>query len=181
MIVADDFAKQAKNGNYVGIPYKTLDCQAFVEKVLRDCGYTYNWRGSNDMWRNALKWRGSRKEYITDFGHDIAPGVWVFGWRNDGGEKARGYKDNEGNAYHVGIYIGNNEVIHSTTGGVQISPMDDNRFNRIGLALPIDYSSKMNNEDRISVLNETILLLVENVRTLTKIVTKLEEVAKNES
>ena len=140
MIKAENFAYQARNGGYVGIPYKTLDCQAFVEKVLKDCGYTYNWRGSNNMWRSALKWKGTREEYKETCGTDIIPGVWVFGWKKDGGEVARGYKDGEGNAYHVGIYIGNGEVIHSTTGGVQISPMDDKRFNRIGLAKVIDYS-----------------------------------------
>lgn len=140
MIKADNFAYQARNGGYIGIPYKTLDCQSFVEKVLKDCGYTRNWRGSNHMWRDALKWKGTRDEYKETYGADIIPGVWVFGWKNDGGEVARGYKDSEGNAYHVGIYLGNGEVIHSTTGGVQISPMDDKRFNRIGLAKVIDYS-----------------------------------------
>ena len=92
------------------------------------------------MWRDALKWKGTREEYKETYGTDIIPGVWVFGWRDDGGEVARGYKDGEGNAYHVGIYLGNGEVIHSTTGGVQISPMDGKRFNRIGLAKVIDYS-----------------------------------------
>lgn len=141
MIKAENFAYQARNGGYLGIPYKTLDCQGFVERVLKDCGYTYNWRGSNHMWRDALKWKGTREDYKATYGTDIIPGVWVFGWRNDGGEVARGYKDGEGNAYHVGIYIGNGDVIHSTTGGVQISPMDDKRFNRIGLAKVIDYSA----------------------------------------
>ena len=140
MIKASAFADQARNGGYIGTPYSTLDCQAFVERVLKDCGYSYNWRGSNHMWRAALTWRGTRDEYKQAFDHDIVPGVWVFGWKNDGGEVSRGYKDSEGNAYHVGIYIGNGEVIHSTTGGVQISPMDDRRFNRIGLAKVIDYS-----------------------------------------
>ena len=140
MIKASDFAYMARNGGYIGIPYKTLDCQNFVEKVLKDCGYTHNWRGSNHMWRDALKWKGTREEYKETYGTDIIPGVWVFGWKDDGGEMARGYKDGDGNAYHVGIYIGNGEVIHSTTGGVQISPMDDRRFNRIGLAKVIDYS-----------------------------------------
>lgn len=140
MIKAKVFADQARNGGYIGTPYSTLDCQAFVERVLKDCGYSYNWRGSNHMWRDALKWKGSLEEYKATYGTDIIPGVWVFGWRDDGGEVARGYKDGEGNAYHVGIYIGNGEVIHSTTGGVQISPMDEKRFNRIGLAKVIDYS-----------------------------------------
>lgn len=140
MIKAENFAYQARNGGYLGIPYKTLDCQAFVERVLKDCGYSYNWRGSNHMWRDALKWRGTREEYKQVYGSDIVPGVWVFGWRDDGGEVARGYHDHDGNAYHVGIYLGDDTVIHSTTGGVQISPMDEKRFNRIGLAKVIDYS-----------------------------------------
>ena len=141
MIKASAFADQARNGGYIGTPYSTLDCQAFVERVLKDCGYSYNWRGSNHMWRDALTWRGTREEYKQTYDHDIVPGVWVFGWKNDGGEKSRGYHDSEGNAYHVGIYIGNGEVIHSTTGGVQISPMDDKRFNRVALAAMIDYSA----------------------------------------
>lgn len=165
MINAGDFAYQARNGGYVGIPYKTLDCQAFVEKVLKDCGYTYNWRGSNHMWRDALKWKGTREEYKETYGTDIIPGVWVFGWKADGGEVARGYKDGEGNAYHVGIYIGNGEVIHSTTGGVQISPMDDKRFNRIGLAKAIDYGKDA---------------FAEKLAELEKRIERLEEMLKNE-
>mgnify|MGYP003291983947 CR=1 FL=1 len=31
-------AEQAKTGGYIGIPYSKLDCQAFVEQVLRDTG-----------------------------------------------------------------------------------------------------------------------------------------------
>ncbi len=37
-ISGEDLAKQAVTGNYVGIPYSRLDCQGFVEEVLKDCG-----------------------------------------------------------------------------------------------------------------------------------------------
>ena len=53
-------AEQAKTGGYIGIPYSKLDCQAFVEQVLRDLGVrkpdgsVYNWRGSNSMFRNFI-------------------------------------------------------------------------------------------------------------------------------
>lgn len=163
MIKAAAFADQARNGGYIGIPYKTLDCQGFVERVLRDCGYSYNWRGSNHMWRDALTWRGTREEYKQAYDHDIVPGVWVFGWRDDGGEKARGYRDSEGNAYHVGIYIGNGEVIHSTYGGVQIWPMDDKRFNRVGLAKVVDYSEDTL-EARFAALDERVKRLEEMLK-----------------
>ena len=37
-ISGSDLAEQAVTGNYVGIPYSKLDCQGFVEEVLKDCG-----------------------------------------------------------------------------------------------------------------------------------------------
>lgn len=165
MIKASAFADRARNGGYIGTPYSTLDCQAFVERVLRDCGYSYNWRGSNHMWRDALTWRGTRDDYKQAFDHDIVPGVWVFGWRDDGGEVKRGYRDNDGNAYHVGIYLGDDTVIHSTAGGVQLSPMDDKRFNRVGLAKVIDYSE--------GTIDAKFAALEERVK-------RLEEMLKNE-
>ena len=55
MITGYAFAEQARSGSYNGIPYKQLDCQGFVERVLKDSGVrkpdgsVYNWRGSNHM------------------------------------------------------------------------------------------------------------------------------------
>ena len=101
MIKAETFAYQARNGGYIGIPYKTLDCQAFVEKVLKDCGYTHNWRGSNHMWRDALKWKGTRQEYKETYGTDIIPGVWVFGWRDDAGDGKTHVANQCGNCFDL--------------------------------------------------------------------------------
>ena len=136
MLTGSQFAEQARNGNYIGIPYTKLDCQAFVEKVLKDCGIQYNWRGSNHMWRNAL----SEKHEITDI-DKIPVGAWLFNVQRDGGEKKRGYSDNEGNAKHVGIYLGSYDVIHSTTGGVQWDSIFSNRWNHWGLCKFIKYDS----------------------------------------
>ena len=65
------------------------------------------------MWRDAVYDR-------SDDMAAIQPGEWVFKVSRDGGEIPRGYHDEMGNAYHVGIYCGNGDVIHSTTGGVQM-------------------------------------------------------------
>ena len=68
-----DLAEQAVTGGYVGIPYGSLDCQGFVEQVLKDCGVRkpdgspYNWRGSNSMWRNYIKWKGTIAECKEKF------------------------------------------------------------------------------------------------------------------
>ena len=110
MVTGETFALQAMSERYTGIPYSKLDCQAFVEQVLKDCGVRkpdgriYNWKGSNSMWRNALSWKGTIAECREAFG-TIPLGAWVFILRNDGGEKDKGYNDSEGNASHVGIYV----------------------------------------------------------------------------
>lgn len=131
-ISARSFVERAASGEYIGIKYEELDCQAFVERVLHDCGIRRNWRGSNDMWRNAVH---SRTQLD---GEDPQPGAWVFTIKTDGGEDRSRYKDGI-NAAHVGIYLGNGRVIHSTTGGVQWDSLSSNRWTHYALANDIDY------------------------------------------
>ena len=109
MITGAEFAAQARSPEYNGIPYNKLDCQAFVERVLKDCGVrkpdgsVYNWKGSNSMWRTINGWKGTVQECIQQF-DGIPEGAWVFIRKTDGGERDHGYKDNLGNFSHVGIY-----------------------------------------------------------------------------
>ena len=143
------YAEQAMSDRYNGIPYSKLDCQAFVERVLNDCGVrkpdgtAYNWKGSNDMWRHALSWKGTLDECRALYG-DIPVGSWVFIVKNDGGEKDRGYHDNEGNATHVGIYCKHTpEQVRDSTrtnkrDGVGYRELKG--FTHVGLPNVIDYS-----------------------------------------
>ena len=151
MVTGQEFATQAQSEKYTGIPYSRLDCQAFVEQVLKDCGVRdadgkpYNWKGSNHMWRDALCWKGTLDECRQLYG-DIPLGAWVFIVRDDGGEVARGYHDNEGNATHVGIYCrrGSEPVRDSTRNshrdGVGYRSLDS--FNMVGLPYMIIYNGK---------------------------------------
>ena len=153
MITADQFVYQAKWEQYLGIPYKKLDCQAFVERVLSDAGERgYNWRGSNHMWREALS---EKHEGICV--EDVPAGAWLFTVKHDGGEAQRGYHDNEGNAKHVGIYLGNGDVIHSTSAGnacVQMDKITSARWTAWGLCKYIDYAIYSATEpDRAAVLD----------------------------
>lgn len=167
MIKASAFAEQAKSSAYDGIPYSELDCQAFVEKVLGDCGCKksngarYNWTGSNKMWRVALNWKGTLAQARAQWG-DIPVGAWVFTVKYDGGEKERGYNDNEGNAKHVGIYIGDGRVRHSSTGGVQYAKIDEARWTHCGLCKYLDYGDAPV-DDKIS---SVIALLEEALKIL---------------
>ena len=162
------FEEQARSPSYNGIKYDQLDCQAFVEKVLYDSGCkkvsgaAYNWKGSNDMWRNALSWKGTLEECKKVYG-EIPLGAWVFIWANDGGEKDRGYNDNQGNAKHVGIYVGADTVRDSTRNksgrdGVGYRKLDG--FNRVGLCKHLDYETDNNDND-----SDNILTIIDHIRS----------------
>ena len=142
-ISGEDLAEEAMNGNYIGLPYDKLDCQGLVEQILADAGVRksdgskYNWRGSNSMFRNFVRWRGTVAECQQKFGK-IPQGAFVFIVKNDGKEKDRGYLDGLGNATHVGLFLGGPAVIDSQpTGGVQLRHVK--QFTHVCLMNMIDY------------------------------------------
>lgn len=157
-ITGNEYATQAESDRYTGVPYSKLDCQAFVEAVLKDCGVrkpdgsAYNWKGSNSMWRNALYWKGTIEECRQLYGN-IPLGSWVFIVKHDGGEIDRGYHDDEGNASHVGIYCreGSEPVRDSTKtktrDGVGYRKLEG--FTHVGLPKMILYNRK---EPRLEAL-----------------------------
>lgn len=144
------FVHQASNGGYIGTPYEKLDCQAFVEQVLSDCGVSRNWRGSNDMWRNAVH------DQTTLDGKQPPIGAWLFTIKYDGKEDTRRYKDGI-NAAHVGIYLGGDRVIHSTTGGVQWDVISSSRWTHFALANDIDYNTDVSDHEMlVAIYNKVV-------------------------
>ena len=153
MYTGKQYADLAKNPKYDKIKYSEKDCQAFCELVLKDLGVrqpngkSYDWKGSNDMFRNAVSWVGTIDECRRKFG-DIPLGSWAFMWDTSGAEKDRGYYDGKGNASHIGIYIGNDTVRDSTKiknasgqvirDGVGTRPIK--QFQKIGLCKLLDYA-----------------------------------------
>lgn len=155
-MIAVDWVEKISDdrNNLIGIPYATLDCQALVEFCLKKyAGISKNWRGSNDMWRNAVH------DKTADFGN-IEAGEWVFTIKYDGKQPAR-YKDGV-NAAHVGIYIGNDEVIHSTTGGVQLDKISNRkRWTHHAKANCLDYSADVATKENScnGLYNELVALV----------------------
>lgn len=159
MVTGEKLAEQAASGGYIGIPYKQLDCQGLIERIIKDCGIRkpdgtiYDWRGSNSMYRNFYQWRGTVADCEKKFGM-IPQGALVFTRKTDGGEKDKGYTDNLGNFTHVGMYIGPPHcVIHSTTGGVQWGKWPDKRWTNISLLSFIDYTGKKTDNNISDIIN----------------------------
>lgn len=152
MYTGKQYAELAKNPKYDKIKYSEKDCQAFCELVLKDLGVRntngkpFDWKGSNDMYRNAVSWIGTIDECRRAFG-DIPLGAWAFMWDTSGAEKERGYYDGKGNASHIGIYVGDNTVRDSTkiknaSGQVirdGVGTRKVSQFQKIGLCKYLDF------------------------------------------
>ena len=101
----------------LGTPYRKMDCQAFVEWCLRQCGLKKNLAGSNAWYREVMRngWVGSPEACVQQFGK-VPAGAFLFIHAFDGGEERRGYRDGLGNAGHIGIVTGKGEgAIHSSS------------------------------------------------------------------
>ena len=92
---------------YLGTPYSTMDCQAFVEKCLSDIGINLNLAGSNAWYREvkAHGWVGTPDECKKKYG-TIPAGAFLFVLKNDGKEPEKYKTDGIGNSSHIGIYTG---------------------------------------------------------------------------
>ena len=100
----------------LGTPYSEMDCQAFVEWCLRQCGLDKNLAGSN-AWYREVRNHGevmTPEECVRELG-TVPPGAFLFIVEHDGGEPAKYKPDGLGNASHIGIVTGKGEgAIHSS-------------------------------------------------------------------
>ena len=103
---------------YLGTPYSEMDCQAFVEKCLKDCGKIVNLPGSNAWYREVMYhgWCGTPEECKQKYG-SIPKGAFLFILEKNGKEPEKYRKDGIGNASHIGIYTGltGNEMVKIAT------------------------------------------------------------------
>lgn len=164
MKTGEDFSNCALLDKWNKYKYTQLDCQGFVEEVLKDIGITksdgsfYNWKGSNSMYRNFYQWRGTKEECIEKFGC-VPLGAFVYIWRETGADLV-GYFDDLGNFTHVGIYCGNNIVRDSTrstkTGRDGVGNTTLDRFTHVSLFAGLDYSEKKKYNSDVMEINDLI-------------------------
>lgn len=160
------FAENALLPKWDTFSYDRMDCQGFVEAVLKDIGVrkkdgsVYDWRGSNSMYRNYFSWRGTVEECKKKFG-SIPVGAFVYVWKRDGQPET--YKDSLGNFSHVGIYCGNDTVRDSTrstkTGRNGVGTRSLSGFTYVSLFSGLDYS--VTNPYNASV--ETVMATIDRI------------------
>ena len=101
---------------YLGVSYSKMDCQAFVEQCLRDCGLNKNLPGSNAWFREVYQHGAimTPEECVRELG-TVPPGAFLFILEHDGKEPEKYKKDGLGNASHIGIVTGRGQgAIHSS-------------------------------------------------------------------
>ena len=130
-----------------GMSLGGMDCQGLAEYLLIQCGVPKaecNLAGSNAHWRNCV-WTGTPEQCKAAFGA-VPPGAWVFIVSDsDAGapEKYRG--DGEGDAGHMGVYLGDCALHASFSRGCVAESkfvgktIKNGGWNMIGLPPWVDY------------------------------------------
>lgn len=96
------------NGN--GPTYNQMDCQAFVEECINQCGGSMEYAGSNDMARNAIVWMGTLDNAL--FEGKLVPGAGLLIHEDDESGLPDRYRgDGLGDFSHVGLYVGDELAI----------------------------------------------------------------------
>ena len=135
--------------NYIGVSYDTMDCQAFVERCLKDCGCNKDLAGSNAWFREVYK-NGAimtPEECVAQLG-TVPKGAFLFILEHDGKEPEKYKPDGLGNASHIGLVTmpRGEGAIHSSKskGGVCESKfkgktVKNGGWNRVGLWNQVSY------------------------------------------
>ena len=150
----DALAFSFAGDKYLGTPYSVMDCQAFVERCMADCGYHRDLSGSNAWYRECIRagWVGTPEECKSTFG-SIPKGVILFILEPVSASTPAKYRnDGVGDATHMGIKTGRNEgAIHSShknqcvcTSKFKDKTIPNGGWNRVGMLLDFDYGKSIN-------------------------------------
>lgn len=134
---------------YIGTPYSEMDCQAFIERCLKDCGDKTNLSGSNAWYREVMKhgWVGTPEECKRLQGK-VPKGAFIFILKGVSDSTPAKYRDDGiGDAIHIGIVTDKDKgAIHSSKSKGEVCQSEfhgktikNGGWNRVGLWDKVDY------------------------------------------
>ncbi len=134
---------------YIGRSYSEMDCQAFVERCLKDCGDKTNLSGSNAWYREVMKngWVGTPEECVRMQGK-VPKGAFIFILKEVSDSTPAKYRDDGiGDATHIGIVTDKDKgAIHSSKSKGEVCQSEfhgktikNGGWNRVGLWDKVDY------------------------------------------
>ncbi|MEA4928605.1 MAG: peptidoglycan-binding domain-containing protein [Candidatus Limiplasma sp.] len=99
-----------------GHTYAEMDCQAFVEYCVNQCGGRMAYAGSNDMYRNAAAYLATIENARAE--GKLVPGAGLLIVEEvSGGTPAKYRGDGLGDATHVGLYVGEKALTDTDKNG----------------------------------------------------------------
>lgn len=117
------------------------DCQGHIERCVRVNGGQMAYAGSNDMFRNACTWVGTLAEARAQ--GKLVPAALLFLVTHTGDYPEKYHADGKGNASHVGLYIGDPDILitHAAASAGRVTTSSfASTWTHVGLAKAIDYA-----------------------------------------
>lgn len=152
--------------------------QKWVGHYVADCSGLFTWafaqlggymyHGSNTMWNKYCTAQGKLNGGRRTDGKELKPGTAVFKLKNDNDRS------------HVGLYIGNGEVIEasSTETGVIKSKITNSKWNEWGELKGVDYSNSTDANNKIvgsAVVNDVRVALRAGPSTNDTVLTRVNK------
>lgn len=161
--VTDSMAKKYGSqwiGHYVA------DCSGLFSWAFAELG-GYMYHGSNTMWNKYCTAQGKLSGGKRTDGKTLLPGTAVFTLRNNS------------DRYHVGLYIGNGEVIEAsgTKVGVIKSKITNSKWVEWGELKGVDYSTTSDNTPSIgsAVVNDVRVALRTGPSTKDSVILRVDK------
>ena len=150
-----EFVERVKK--LIGKTYEECDCIGVVRKALN-----LSMSGTNWLWRSIhnsakyrfLSWRVSIEPDVEEL--SLGDVVFMVDWN----VVPRGY-DNKPDCHHIGVYIGDGKVIHSSPRkGVRIDEFENTAWNAWGRMAQVSYDAIAKDEPVQALTDHEMLIAI---------------------
>lgn len=156
--------EQAKKYGKQWIGHRVWDCSGLFHWAFKELG-GYMYHGSNTMWDRYCTAKGQLKKGQRADGQELKPGTAVFV-----------YNEEKKNRSHVGLYIGNGNVIEaaSTQTGVVISKVTNAKWEEWGELKGVEYGGDQPVPEGYAIVTGTRLALREAPSTSARVIMRVD-------